>query len=92
MITFVILKDKNLLVSLVTTLNKGNFSNHLETVPLEFLMSMACIKGLLQNSFEVIPDEVYCGVVGNISDIPGSVFDIIKKALYLSSLELAYLL
>ena len=92
MITFVILKDKNLLEPLVFTVDIGDFSSHLEIVPLEFLMSMACIKDLLYDSLEVIPDEVYCRVVGNISDIPASVFDIIEKALYLSSLELAYLL
>ena len=92
MVTFVILKDKNLLEPIVFTVDKGTFSSHLEIVPLEFLMSMTCIKDLLYDSFELIPDEVYCRIIGNISDIPASVFDIIEKALYLSSLKLAYLL
>lgn len=92
MVTFVILKDKNLLEPLVFTVDKGTFSSHFEKVPLELPMSMACIKDLLYDRFEVIPDEVYCRIIENISDIPASVFDIIEKALYLSSLELAYLL
>ena len=92
MVTFVILKDKNFLEPLVFTVGIGNFSSHFEKVPLEFLMSMACMKDLLYESLELIPDEVYCRIIGNISDIPASVFDIIEKALYLSSLKLAYLL
>ena len=92
MVTFVILKDKNLLEPIVFTVDKGTFSSHFEKVPLEFLMSMACMKDLLQDSLEVIPDEVYCRIIENISDIPASVFDIVKKGLYLSSLKLAYLL
>ena len=92
MVTFVILKDKNLLEPIVFTVDKGTFSSHFEKVPLELPMSMTCIKDLLYDSLELIPDKVYCRVIGNISDIPASVFDIIEKALYLSSLKLAYLL
>lgn len=92
MVTFVILKDKNLLEPIVFTVDKGTFSSHFEKVPLELPMSMTCIKDLLYDSFELIPDEVYCRIIENISDIPASVFDIIEKALYLSSLKLAYLL
>lgn len=92
MVTFVILKNKSLLEPIVFTIDKGNFSSHFESVPLEFLMCMTCIKDLLYESLELVPDEVYCRIIGNISDIPASVFDIIEKALYLSSLESAYLL